>query len=145
MNQPFTTSQSDSLVSVATKVLSGEPLNEYFSPNEKYYTGEKSPNAGKDLINKKDISKNVSALAMTVWKSPLMGKYLEIHINSNMIVRGRCVGFANVMKGVNFDGSRLLLQDSRRRNQWVWVGTGDPIYEFEPTDPVHARDSEANW
>ncbi len=141
----FTYIQSDSLVSAAAKVLSGEPLNEYFSPNEKFYTGDKSPNAGKDLIDKKDISRNVSALSLTVWKSPLMGKYIEIHINSNMIVRGRCVGFADVMKGVNFDGSRLLLQDSRRRNQWVWVGTGDPIYEFEPTDPIHTKDSEANW
>ena len=102
----FTNIQSDSLVSAAAKVLSGEPLNEYFSPNEKFYTGDKSPNAGKDLVDKKDISRNVSALSLTVWKSPLMGKYIEIHINSNMIVRGRCVGFADVMKGVNFNGSR---------------------------------------
>jgi hypothetical protein len=145
MNNNFTNIQSDSLVSAAAKVLSGEPLNEYFSPNEKFYTGDKSPNAGKDLVDNKNISKNVSALSLAVWKSPLMGKYIEIHINSNMIVRGRCVGFADVMKGVNFDGSRLLLQDSRRRNQWVWVGTGDPIYEFKPTDPIHTKDSEANW
>lgn len=145
MNQSFTTLQSDSLVSAAAKVLSGEPLNEYFSPDEKFYTGGKSPHAGKDLVDNKNISRGVSALSMTVWKSPLMGKYIEIHVSNSMIVRGRCVGFADVMKGVNFDGSRLLLQDSRRRTQWVWVGTGDPIYEFEPTDPIHTKDDEANW
>lgn len=122
MNQPFTTSHSDSLVSAATKVLS-----EGIVTAPAYYVRGAGKHIGKDLIDGKDLGSEVDKVARVVERMPLFGKYIEVHAGSASI-RGECVGFSYIQ-----GQPQLLIRDSAGKEVWIEADKSQrEIYAFTP-------------
>ena len=113
MNQPFTTSQSDSLVSVATKVLSEGQLNERVVTSPAYYARGEGKYIGKDLTDGKDLGWTVDEVERKVKGLVLLNHYIEVHSGSDSI-RGMCVGFAYI-----HETPMLLIKDSDGKEIWI--------------------------
>ena len=123
----FTNTQSDSLISAATSILSGETLNERVVTVPAYYARGEGKYIGKELVDDKDLGSEVDTVVRQVERLSLLDKYIEVRSGSDSI-RGLCVGFAYI-----HENPMLLIKDSDGKEIWIDAYKSQrKIYAFTP-------------
>lgn len=123
----FTNTQSDSLISAATSILSGETLNERVVTVPAYYARGEGKYIGKELVDDKDLGSEVDTVVSQVGRLSLLNKYIEVRSGSDSI-RGLCVGFAYI-----HGYPMLLIKDSDGKEIWIDAHKAQrKIYAFTP-------------
>ena len=125
----FTNTQTDSLISAATSILSGETLNERVVTVPAYYARGEGKYIGKELVDDKDLGPMIDEVERQVRKLPILKNYsyVEVHSGSDSI-RGMCVGFAYI-----HETPMLLIKDSDGKEIWIDAHKAQrKIYAFTP-------------